>query len=66
MGRHDGHPQVDKLSAGRLVFRFESPPTYETDGEWNQAQGPELVIESVPRALRVRVPDETAPGVGTG
>jgi len=67
MGRHVAHPQVDKLSAGRLVFRFDTPPTYETDGEWNRAQGPELVIESVPRALRVCVPTGTrAPGVGAG
>ncbi len=55
-GRHASHPQVSRESARRLVYRFDSPPTYETDGEWNQARGPELVIEAVPRALRVRVP----------
>ena len=26
------------------------------DGEWNQAKETELVIEAVPKALRVRVP----------
>jgi diacylglycerol kinase (ATP) len=56
LGRHEAHPQVTRVSARRLVYRFEAPPTYEIDGEWNQARGKELVIESVPRALRVLVP----------
>jgi diacylglycerol kinase (ATP) len=56
LGTHASHPRVSRLSAERLAFRFQSPPTYETDGEWNQARGNELLIESVPRALRVRVP----------
>jgi YegS/Rv2252/BmrU family lipid kinase len=56
MGKHLGHPQVEKVAATRLVYRFDSPPTYETDGEWNQAKETELVIEAVPKALRVRVP----------
>ena len=58
LGSHTSHPQVSRETAARLVYRFEAPPTYETDGEWNQAHGRELVIESVPRALRVRVPRE--------
>jgi len=57
-GTHGSHPQVSRVAAERFVYRFDSPPTYETDGEWNQAKGRELVIESVPRALRVRVPRE--------
>jgi diacylglycerol kinase (ATP) len=56
LGTHAAHPQVSWMPAKRLVYRFDAPPTYETDGEWNQARGTELVIESVPRALRVRVP----------
>jgi diacylglycerol kinase (ATP) len=55
-GSHASHSRVERETARRLVYRFNSPPTYETDGEWNQARGSELVIESVPRALRVRVP----------
>ncbi len=58
LGTHAAHPQVSRVAAKRLVYRFDAPPTYETDGEWNQARGTELVIESVPRALRVRVPRE--------
>jgi diacylglycerol kinase (ATP) len=56
LGSHASHPQVSAEAAERLVYRFDAPPAYETDGEWNQARGNELVIESVPRALRVRVP----------
>jgi len=55
-GTHQRHPQVSSLRAARLVYRFETPPSYETDGEWNRAQSNELVIESVPKALQVLVP----------
>jgi len=58
LGRHTSHPQVSRETAERLVYRFEAPPAYETDGEWSQARSDELVIQSVPRALRVRVPRE--------
>ncbi|MFN8091357.1 MAG: hypothetical protein U0599_03865 [Vicinamibacteria bacterium] len=40
----------------RLVYRFAEPPAYETDGEWNQAKSNEIVIEAVPKALRVLAP----------
>jgi len=56
LGRHASHPRVSRARAKRLVYRFEAPPTYETDGEWNQARASELVIETVPAALRVLVP----------
>jgi diacylglycerol kinase (ATP) len=55
-GTHVGHPRVAAASASRLVYRFASPPAYETDGEWNQARSAEVVVEAVPRALRVLVP----------
>ncbi len=55
-GTHESHPLVSSLTASRLVYRFTSPPSYETDGEWNQARGTELTVESVPKALRVLVP----------
>jgi len=54
-GTHAVHPRVSSLAASRLVYRFASPPPYETDGEWNQARSAELTIECVPRALRVLV-----------
>ena len=40
-------------AAARYRLRFVAPPAYETDGEWNQAQSAELVMETVPgRAAR--------------
>jgi len=55
-GSHLKHSQVTARSASRLVYRFDRPPAYETDGEWNQARSSEVVIEAVPRALEVLVP----------
>jgi diacylglycerol kinase (ATP) len=56
LGRHLRHPKVEAISTSRLVCHFDSPPSYETDGEWNRARSSELVIEAVPRALSVLVP----------
>ena len=55
-GTHEGSPEVAVTRAGRLRFRFEKPPTYETDGEWNRARSAELSVEVVPKALSVLVP----------
>jgi diacylglycerol kinase family enzyme len=55
-GTHLRHRHVTAATASRLVYRFAAPPTYETDGEWNRARSAELVVEAVPRALRVLVP----------
>ena len=55
-GTHAKHPRVSSVPAARLVYRFASPPAYETDGEWNQARSSEVVIEAVPKALQVLVP----------
>jgi diacylglycerol kinase family enzyme len=56
LGSHGAHPGVRTVRARRLAFRFEKPPAYETDGEWNQAESAELTIEAVPQALEVLVP----------
>jgi len=55
-GTHLKHPRVSAVAASRLVYRFAVPPAYETDGEWNQARSAEVLVEAVPRALRVLVP----------
>jgi diacylglycerol kinase (ATP) len=55
-GTHLAHPRVSARRARRLVYRFMEPPAYETDGEWNQARTSEVVIEAVPKALRVLAP----------
>jgi len=55
-GTHLKHPRVTAVTASRLVYRFAAPPAYETDGEWNQARAADVVVEAVPKALRVLVP----------
>ena len=56
LGTHGAHSKVETFTTARLVCRFDEPPTYETDGEWNRARSAELVIEARPRALSVLVP----------
>lgn len=55
-GTHRGDPAVETLRGRSFRLRFEAPPAYETDGEWNRARSAELVVETVPAALRVLVP----------
>jgi len=55
-GRHNELPGIGTTRAARAVFNFEAPPSFETDGEWRQAKGRSLVIETLPRALSVLVP----------
>jgi diacylglycerol kinase family enzyme len=55
-GTHEAAPEVGTHRTTQLRLRFERPPAYETDGEWNQARSAELVVASVPRALSVLVP----------
>jgi diacylglycerol kinase (ATP) len=56
-GTHLRHPRVTGATASRLVYRFDAPPAYETDGEWNRARSAEILVEAVPKALRVLVPE---------
>jgi diacylglycerol kinase (ATP) len=55
-GTHEASPEVKASSGRRYRLRFQAPPAYETDGEWNQARTPEVTVESLPGALRVLVP----------
>jgi diacylglycerol kinase (ATP) len=55
-GTHESAPEVVASTASSFRLRFDAPPAYETDGEWNQAASAELVVESVPRALQVLIP----------
>jgi diacylglycerol kinase (ATP) len=52
-GTHLGRPGVITERSERFTLRFEQPPAYETDGEYNRASGRELELTCVPRALRV-------------
>lgn len=55
-GRHAALPEVQATRAAGYVLRFERPPAFETDGEWNQARSAELRVSCVPAALPVLVP----------
>ena len=52
-GAHNSLPRVATTRARRAVFEFDSPPSFETDGEWRQTTGACLVTETLPKALRV-------------
>jgi diacylglycerol kinase (ATP) len=55
-GTHEGSPEVAPARASRFRLRFDAPPAYETDGEWNRAKTADLTVETRPGALRVLVP----------
>jgi len=55
-GTHGVDPAVEAVRGRSFRLRFDSPPAYETDGEWNRARAAELVVQTVPAALRVLVP----------
>jgi diacylglycerol kinase (ATP) len=55
-GTHQSSPEVRATTGRAYRLRFQAPPAYETDGEWNQARSAELTVESVPAALRMLVP----------
>ncbi len=55
-GTHAASPHVEATQTRSLELRFDAPPAYETDGEWNRASSATVRVESVPAALDVLVP----------
>lgn len=55
-GKHVSAPEVKVEQARGFTLEFESPPAYETDGEYNRARGARVEIASLPAALRVVTP----------
>jgi diacylglycerol kinase (ATP) len=55
-GTHREMAEVATARAPSFRLRFETPPAYETDGEWNRARSNELEVGLVPSALRVLAP----------
>jgi diacylglycerol kinase (ATP) len=55
-GTHGADPAVEAVRGRSFRLRFDAPPAYETDGDWNRARSAELIVETVPAALRVLVP----------
>lgn len=60
-GKHVRNALVLSEQAPRFILRFDSPPAYETDGEYNRASSSTLEISCVPRALRVATPLSVQP-----
>jgi len=52
-GTHAKRPEVKVEQGDTFTLRFESPPPYETDGEYNVARSSTVVVRCVPGALRV-------------
>jgi diacylglycerol kinase (ATP) len=52
-GRHVLAPEVQTRRSATYVVRFDSPPSYELDGELWESETNEVVVEVVPRALKV-------------
>ncbi|HXY30563.1 MAG TPA: diacylglycerol kinase family protein [Gemmatimonadaceae bacterium] len=64
-GTHIGHPNVIAEQAQKFVVEFDSPPAYETDGEYRRASSARLEISCVPQALRVVTPTgDRSPAAG--
>lgn len=55
-GIHNELPRIATTRARRAVFEFTQAPSFETDGEWRQAQGASVTVETLPGALRVLTP----------
>lgn len=55
-GTHESAREVSPARAACFHLRFDAPPTYETDGEWNRAKSAEITVETRPAALQVLVP----------
>lgn len=55
-GTHARMPEVATARSGSFRLTFDAPPAYETDGEWNRARSAELVVSTLPGALRVLAP----------
>jgi diacylglycerol kinase family enzyme len=55
-GTHESDPHLTSTLGRSFRLRFDEPPTYETDGEWNRAKSAEVRVETLPKALGVLVP----------
>ncbi|MDQ6887304.1 MAG: diacylglycerol kinase family lipid kinase [Gemmatimonadota bacterium] len=55
-GTHVSHPEVTVEQSSAFHLRFQSPPAYETDGEYHRAASAQIEVACVPRALRVVSP----------
>ena len=54
-GTHGKRPEVRFEQGDRFRLKFDAPPPYETDGEYNRARESEVEVRCVPGAIRVVV-----------
>ena len=52
-GKHVRNPLVLSEQASVFTLKFDAPPAYETDGEYNTAKSSTLEISCIPGALRL-------------
>jgi diacylglycerol kinase family enzyme len=62
-GEHGRSPRVRLVASPGFRARFPGPPRFEVDGDVYQASAPEVVVEVLPGALEVIVP-ESSPARG--
>lgn len=55
-GKHVRNALVLSEQAPAFTLRFDAPPAYETDGEYNRATSSTIEVSCVPKALRVAAP----------
>ncbi|MEO6208882.1 MAG: diacylglycerol kinase family protein [Gemmatimonadaceae bacterium] len=55
-GKHVRNPLVLSEQACVFTLKFDAPPAYETDGEYNTAKSSTIEISCIPAALRVATP----------
>lgn len=55
-GKHVRNPLVLSEQAAAFTLKFDAPPAYETDGEYNTAKSSTIAISCIPGALRVVTP----------
>ena len=55
-GKHVRNPLVLSEQASVFTLKFNAPPAYETDGEYNIAKSSTVEISCIPGALRVVAP----------
>lgn len=53
LGKHERFSECVRERAGEFEISFDSPPTYDADGELHRAGSAEVTVSSCPRALRV-------------
>ncbi len=63
LGKHERFRECVRERSGEFELSFETPPTYDADGELHRAASAHLTISSCPLALRVVANRTLSPGI---